>query len=98
MTTEARQQRRTPGTRSLRPSPRLIRRASLLLLLGLALTASSFAAVILSSFGALTAIWPTNAIALVALLRGPKDLGWRLGVIGVLYAGLVGAVMLAGAP
>lgn len=88
----------TTARRRLTPPAHLMRRAGLLLLLGLALTASSFAAVILSSFGALTAIWPTNAIALVALLRGPKDLGWRLGVIGVLYAGLVGAVMLAGAP
>jgi signal transduction histidine kinase/ActR/RegA family two-component response regulator len=86
------------ASRRRRALPPPARRALLLLALGLALGASAFAAVILSSFGALTAIWPTNAIAMIALLRGPRDNGWRFGVIGVLYAGLVGAVMLAGAP
>ncbi|HEY1225159.1 MAG TPA: ATP-binding protein [Brevundimonas sp.] len=64
----------------------------------LLLAVVSFSSVVFSSFGALTAIWPTNAIALIALLRGPRDIGWRVGVIIGLYAALVGAVMLAGAP
>ncbi len=74
------------------------RRMAALLGVTLLLAVVSFGSVVFSSFGALTAIWPTNAIALIALLRGPRDIGWRVGVIIGLYAALVGAVMLAGAP
>ncbi len=74
------------------------RRLGALFGITLLLAAVSLGSVLFSSFGALTAIWPTNAIALIALLRGPRDTGWRVGVIIGLYAALVGAVMLAGAP
>jgi len=73
------------------------RRIGALVAISLLLAVVSLASVVFSSFGALTAVWPTNAIALIVLLRGPRDIGWRVGVIIGLYAALVAAVMLAGA-
>ena len=43
-----------------------------LVLLTAAFAAISYAAIFWTSFGGATAIWPTNALALVALLRGPR--------------------------
>ncbi len=74
------------------------RRIGALVAISLLLAVVSLASVMFSSFGSLTAVWPTNAIALIILLRGPRDIGWRVGVIIGLYAALVAAVLLAGAP
>ena len=58
----------------------------------------SLAAVAWTSFGTLTALWPTNALALVAILRGPRDRVWAGGVCLALYASIVGAVLSGGGP
>ncbi len=74
------------------------RRALGLVVFVTAVTAISLAAVAWTSLGSLTAIWPTNAIVLVTLLRGPRDLAWRAMAAAGAYAGITLAVVFAGAP
>ena len=77
---------------------RLLARVLALVALGVAATAVSLAAVAWTSFNTLTAVWPTNALIILAILRGPKDWSWRGGVGLAAYAAMVVAVMFAGAP
>ena len=77
---------------------RLLARVLALVALGVAATAVSLAAVTWTSFNTLTAVWPTNALIILAILRGPKDWSWRGGVGLAAYAAMVVAVMFAGAP
>lgn len=67
-----------------------------LILLAVALTAVSYAAIFWTSFGGATAIWPTNALALVAILRGPKGWAWRAGVLAALGVAMVSVMIYAG--
>ena len=65
-------------------------------LLTLAFATVSYAAIFWTSFGGATAIWPTNALALVAILRGPKGWAWRIGVLAALGLAMVGVMLNAG--
>ena len=67
-------------------------------MVGVMTTAVSVAAVAWSSFGALTAIWPTNALVLLCLLRGPQDWRWKASAALAAYLGMIVAIMFAGAP
>ena len=67
-----------------------------LVLLTAAFAAISYAAIFWTSFGGATAIWPTNALALVALLRGPRGWIWRIGVLAALAVAMVAMMLYAG--
>jgi signal transduction histidine kinase/ActR/RegA family two-component response regulator len=69
-----------------------------ILAISVAVAVVSTAAVAFTSFGALTAIWPTNALILLAILRGPRERLWILGVCAGAFAAMVAPIMLAGAP
>jgi signal transduction histidine kinase/ActR/RegA family two-component response regulator len=75
-----------------------IRRILPILGISVAVALVSTAAVAFTSFGALTAIWPTNALILLAILRGPRERLWTAGVCVGAYAAMVAPIMLAGAP
>ena len=75
-----------------------VRRIAPLVALGVAVAVVSTAAVAFTSFGALTAIWPTNALVLLAILRGPRERLWTWGVCLSAYIAMVGPILLAGAP
>ncbi|HZV85761.1 MAG TPA: ATP-binding protein [Brevundimonas sp.] len=64
----------------------------------LTLGAISIGAVAWTSFGSLTAIWPSNALILIALLRGPTDRAWRVSVSVIAFVALTVAILSAGAP
>ena len=66
--------RTTSRTAGIRLTPRGM--AVSLVLLTVIFAAISYAAIFWTSFGGATAIWPTNALALVAILRGPKGWVW----------------------
>ncbi|HEY0599644.1 MASE1 domain-containing protein, partial [Brevundimonas sp.] len=67
-----------------------------LVLLTVIFAAISYAAIFWTSFGGATAIWPTNALALVAILRGPKGWVWRVGVLTALGVAMIVMMLLAG--
>lgn len=67
-----------------------------LVLLAAVFAAVSYAAIFWTSFGGATAIWPTNALALVAILRGPRGWFWRIGVLAALGAAMVAVMVFAG--
>ncbi|HYC68420.1 ATP-binding protein [Brevundimonas sp.] len=75
-----------------------VRRILPLLAFSVAVALVSTAAVAFTSFGALTAIWPTNALILLAILRGPRERLWVVGVCLGAFAAMVAPIMLAGAP
>lgn len=60
-------------------------------LVGVLLFVSSLAALRFTSFESLPLIWPTNALATVAVLCGPRDRRWEWGVL----AAATGAIGLA---
>lgn len=66
--------------------------------LGLLLFAASVLAVKFTRFEALTAIWPTNAIALVALMRSDWSRAALGRLMGVFAVALAAPLALAGAP
>lgn len=66
--------------------------------LGLLLFALSMMAVQFSRFEALTAIWPTNAIAFVALMRGAQTRGDAARLLGVTAIALATPLLLSGMP
>lgn len=68
-------------------------RLALLLALAAALCAASVAAILYARVGNLVVLWPTNALAVAALLRGPQDRGWRAGVLVVLAAVIAGLIV-----
>ena len=74
------------------------RRILPLLALSIAAALVSTLAVAFTSFGALTAIWPTNALILLAILRGPRERLWIVGVFVAAYVAMIVPIMLAGAP
>ena len=74
------------------------RRILPLLALSIAAALVSTLAVAVTSFGALTAIWPTNALILLAILRGPRERLWIVGVFVAAYVAMIVPIMLAGAP
>ncbi|MBI2262960.1 MAG: response regulator [Caulobacterales bacterium] len=65
-------------------------------LLTVAFAAMSYAAIFWTSFGGATAIWPTNALALVAILRGPRGWVWRIAVLTALAVAMVAMMLYAG--
>ncbi|CAN7410143.1 ATP-binding protein [Brevundimonas sp. LjRoot202] len=65
-------------------------------LLTVAFAAMSYAAISWTSFGGATAIWPTNALALVAILRGPRGWVWRIVVLTALAVAMVAMMLYAG--
>ncbi|HZW15567.1 MAG TPA: response regulator [Brevundimonas sp.] len=67
-----------------------------LALLTAVFAAISYAAIFWTSFGGATAIWPTNALALVAILRGPRGWIWRIGVLAALAVAMVAIMLYAG--
>ena len=67
-----------------------------LVLLTAVFAAVSYAAIFWTSFGGATAIWPTNALALVAILRGPRGWVWRIGVLAALAIAMVAMMLFAG--
>ena len=67
-----------------------------LVLLTVAFAAISYAAIFWTSFGGATAIWPTNALALVAILRGPRGWWWRIGVLAALAIAMIAMMLFAG--
>jgi PAS domain S-box-containing protein len=83
---------------SRRGEPRLSLRGKILslVLLTAVFTAISYAAIFWTSFGGATAIWPTNALALVAILRGPRGWFWRIGVLAALAIAMVAMMLFAG--
>jgi len=66
--------------------------------LGLLLFAVSVMAVQFSRFDALTAIWPTNAIAFVALMRSPWSRSGAARLLGVVAIALAAPLLLGGMP
>lgn len=86
---------RTASRTDVVPSGAAGRLISLILLTAV-FAAVSYAAIFWTSFGAATAIWPTNALALVAILRGPRGWSWRLGVLAALGAAMAGVMLFAG--
>ena len=75
-----------------------LRRILPVIAVSLAVALVSTAAVAFTSFGALTAIWPPNALILLAILRGPRERLWTLGICAGAYVAMVAPIMLAGAP
>ena len=66
--------------------------------LGLLLFFATVLAVEFTRFEALTAIWPTNALALVVLLRNRWTAGSFARVLSVMWMALAAPLMLGGAP
>ncbi|WP_255500698.1 ATP-binding protein [Caulobacter sp. 17J80-11] len=64
----------------------------------LLLAAVSIGAARLGKVGAVSAIWPTNAIALILLLRGPSDRSWSFGVCAAAFASAMTSALVAGRP
>ncbi|NJC40821.1 signal transduction histidine kinase/ActR/RegA family two-component response regulator [Brevundimonas alba] len=76
----------------------VLRRLLPLLAISVAVALVSLAAVAWTSFGSLTAIWPTNALILLAILRGPRERFWTFGVCTGSYIAMAAPIMYAGAP
>lgn len=73
-------------------------RLAALALFATLVTGASLASVAWTSFGALTAIWPTNVLILLAVLRGPASRSWTVSIGAVGFAAIACAVLYAGAP
>jgi signal transduction histidine kinase/ActR/RegA family two-component response regulator len=59
----------------------------------------ALASVVWTGFGSLTAFWPTNAIILVALVRGPRERSWMIGIgLGAFIAMSVPILLVGGSP
>lgn len=76
---------------------RLAARLTRLLILAAVLCAASLLAVLYARVGNLVALWPTNALAVAALLRGPQDRAWRLSV-PLVHGAVVAALIATDAP
>jgi signal transduction histidine kinase len=66
--------------------------------LGLLVFAVAMASLQFSRFDALTAIWPTNAIALVAVLRSPWSRAAVGRLLGIIAVALAAPLLLGGTP
>lgn len=70
--------------------------AAAFVLLAVVFGAVSLAAVEWARFGALTAIWPTNALALLVLLRAPQGRGAQIATVGAFAIAVGASVIHAG--
>ena len=78
------------------PGPR---RLLWILAISLLVAVAALVSVVLTSFGSLTAIWPVNAIVLVALVRGPRERSWMAGIgLGAFVALSVPILLAGGSP
>lgn len=83
-----------PAVPNLRP---LGRRIALLFALAVVLCAASVLVVLYARAGNLVVLWPTNALAVAALLRGPQDRAWRRSV-PVVHAAVIAGLIATDAP
>lgn len=88
-----------PATAPLLPdrARRLLEQLSLLLVLAAVLLAASVLAATYARVGNLVVLWPTNALAVAAMLRGPQDRAWRAGVL-VAHAAVIAGLIATSAP
>jgi signal transduction histidine kinase len=83
---------REAAVRGQRPAQRMLG----LIAIGLFLFAASVAAVVFTRYGTLTALWPTNAIAFVALMRAERSGPNLLAMLAVIFVALAAPLMLGG--